>query len=775
MRSSTTYHLTSAHRNRQCYAQTGLLISADGSDSPNPQYTSSQAYRVATTLSDGDTAYSHSHVSCPVAVSVVRGPLVPDGHGAYIGQWGLCSDMVANLLPTDYPSLDGYYAMVALGEHRVPFRLLPGANTRVFHATPATGWISTIPGVSSLLNDAESWFPSQPATTARLQEIIAEHDGPNAQHACHVVRAPPAILLEHGAENVHMEWSTTDATLLHLSVKNHTGVSSLQYLADLLVHADQQPILLHIGGTQGSLDEAGVCSSNIYGVDQVTGPDYVAFYVTARPAGALTGAQVPTAVGSDGLVGQWGPLTGSNAYYGGQAVLMRGALTAPRFRGTLIGQLVVLRFTLTAWVAGDVILSYSDGDDIWSLAWGYPDGVVGSTHTSLELWITLPQGGVARPLLLQSGLLNHASPFLSNTQLTNRPCDVTLALLVHPRTGMVDWMWSGYDVVGGVPHASTSLTTPVSVHGTDRLIGTGEIRSQGYSGLVMGKQHEGVAYHDIRVYASSKDVVMATEHEWMRTQAGGGGGYLGVDLGVDLVSAPPDTLRTSQTCGCEQWQLVLRLGGPSTPPAVPLPHTAYIEGWSAVQTPTYGPGFALNRIASVRSGLPRLSAQAVEVTIDVRLMYVTLPAMATMRISKRSLLHIPAWWIAVRLSEPLMQMYIDDSAATISLRPSNPSITYPSWVSSRGTLIFHAQLDKYTPGVTVALQLACPASSARLLLQSTALQRAAIGLPRVCIFASDGEVLDLVPLIGGEDIPIEGGPALPDDIAYVGLQVDITS
>ena len=780
MKTTASYHLTSAHRNRQCFGQTGVLVSADG-DSPNAQYQSSRAYRLATTLSDGDVIYSRSHLSCPVAVANIRG-LTPGAHGAYTGQWELCSQVVANLLPTDYPSLEGYYVMVAFGgEHRVPFRLLPGANTRIFHAEPTMSWISSISGVSSLLGDATTWFPSQPITLTQLQEIIAAHNGPDIQHPCHVLRAAPAILLDSGAANIHMEWVSTDSTLLRVLVQHHAGIGSLQYLADL-VRSDQ-PSLLHIGGTLGALDGADVCSSNIYGVDLATGPDYVAFHVTARLGGALTGALVPTSNG--GHLGAWGPLcpSGGESFHDTQrgAVVMLDALTAPSFRGTLIGQLIVLRFTLTEWAAGDILLSYVDGNDVWSLAWGYPDGVVGSSHAGVELWITLPDGGVAQPLLLQPNLLHHSSPFLSNVQLATQPCEITLALLVDAGNGMVTWMWSGYDVVGGVAHASTNGT--VSVQGTDgqwrAAVQTREIRSQGYSGLVMGK-NEGVAYHDVRVYATGS-IAMATEHEWMRTQAGAGGGTITASPAAPTITVSPaaPTITTTTTIASpdiptppQQWQLVLRLGKASSPPAMPLPHTTYIEGWSAVQTPIYGPGFAMNKVVSVRQRVRQQTVQ--QVVIDVRLLYVTLPAMAIMRISKRPLLRIPAWWIAVRLSEPLMSHYIDDSSAMVTLRPSNP-YTVPSWVSSRGTLFYRAQFDRYTSGVTVALQLACPTPLARLHLQSTALQQASVGLPRVCIFAVDGEVLDLVPLIGGGDIPIEGGPALSDDIAYVGLQIETTA
>ena len=790
-RSIVQFHLTSAHRNRQCFGQTGVITSTDSSETTSLQYRSSPAYRSATTTFDNGVAHNHNHLSCPVAISSIHGPLVHDTlTGAYSGQWTLCRQTVTHLLPKNYPSLGGYYVVVAFGgAYRVPFCLLPTSSTTVFHAV-SVSWLSMIEGISDIVRnsaDAGLWFPSQPTDDAQTRDIIAAHDGFDAVHPCHVLRAPPAFLLENGSDRVKMEFDPLETTVLHITVKGEQG-RCLQNLADLL--RKQQPVLLHIGGTTNVLDGAEVCSSNIFGVDEVTGPTFTpgttspvfSLYVTARSDDSM-GATQPTRDEQNRL-SEWGPLvpeSGDEAHYDANigAVIIMGPLIAPTFRGTLIDQLVILRFTLRGWAPGDTLLSYRDGDSgqvVWSLAWDYPaDQGGGGVETGLDMWATLRYGGVRRPIELQQNLDVRGfqsigdSQLLSNAYLENKPCQVTLALFVHSQTGMVEWIWSGRTVDGalyartngkvatGTVNGWTAPTTPVVQHG----------------GLHVGKGVD-MAYHDIRVYSTSEtqSTDMVVEHARV---------YQDPVYSQDLVitqSTPMAVQAPSPSTGTptpishdtdDAWGLALRLG--KAPPLSTKASigTMYIEVWIRVQTPTYGPTYALTRLISSRSS-SRSSMQTMT-DINVRLMYVTIPALGVMRVSNRPLLHIPSWWVAVRLNESLMQS--SSSAVTTITGINNvTSTTAPSWVHSRGTLVFRAHLDKYTAGVSVALQLACITPSAKLRCESTALQQSNIGLPLVCIFAEDGEVLDLVPTIGGVGVPIEAGPLLPDDIAHVGLQLE---
>lgn len=383
------FHLTSAHRNRLCFGQTGVITSTDSSETTNIQYRSSPAYRSATTIFDNEIAHNHSHLSCPVAISSIHGPLVYDTPtGAYTGQWTLCQQTVTHLLPKNYPSLGGYYVVVSFGGvYRVPFRLLPTSNMTVFHAV-SVSWLSMIEGISEISSngaDIELWFPSQPKDDAQARDIIAAHGEFDALHPCHVLKAPPAFMLENGSDRVNMEFDPLETTLLHITVKGGQG-RCLQNLANLL--RKPQPVLLHIGGTTNVLDGADVCSSNIYGVDEVTGPNFTpgttgpvamfSFYVTAR-SGDGTGATRPTSDEQNRL-STWGPLvaeSGNTAHYDPNinAVIMLGPLVAPTFGGTLMDQLVILRFTLRGWAPGDTLLSYRDdvsGQVVWSLVWDYP-------------------------------------------------------------------------------------------------------------------------------------------------------------------------------------------------------------------------------------------------------------------------------------------------------------------------------------------------------------------------------------------------------------------
>ena len=210
------------------------------------------------------------------------------------------------------------------------------------------------------------------------------------------------------------------------------------------------------------------------------------------------------------------------------------------------------------------------------------------------------------------------------------------------------------------------------------------------------------------------------------------------------------------------WQLRLRLGrhqpvSPDIKGDVLLPSTSYIEAWVQVKTPLYGPSFALNRIMAPQP-------HNLSPVKTVRLLYTTLPTLGVLRVSGRMIMHVSVWWVAVRFDDRNVP-----DAVTPSLLPQ-PGPGVPSWVLARGTLLFRVNLDKYTNGVSLALQMACPQPVAELAFHSS-VSLGDLGLPRVCVFSDDGEILDLVPSIGGEDIPIEGGAPLADDIVYVGLQI----
>lgn len=211
------------------------------------------------------------------------------------------------------------------------------------------------------------------------------------------------------------------------------------------------------------------------------------------------------------------------------------------------------------------------------------------------------------------------------------------------------------------------------------------------------------------------------------------------------------------------WYLEIRLAAP-LPTGAALPTTAYVELWRRVTSPTYGPPSVLNRIQVPQP----ISNRTTLTKISVRLLYTSVPALGILRLSRRMVAHIPAWWVAVRFNEALVSGMVNDMQI-LNTVPSTANI--PSWVQTRGTLIFRTHLEKYTHGLTLAIQLVCQQPLAQL-THGGALTPGDIGLPQVCILTDDGEVLDLVPVIGGEHIPIEGGPPLADDIACVGLQVE---
>jgi hypothetical protein len=196
----------------------------------------------------------------------------------------------------------------------------------------------------------------------------------------------------------------------------------------------------------------------------------------------------------------------------------------------------------------------------------------------------------------------------------------------------------------------------------------------------------------------------------------------------------------------------LRLGrhqpvSPDIKGDVLLPSTSYIEAWVQVKTPLYGPSFALNRIMAPQP-------HNLSPVKTVRLLYTTLPTLGVLRVSGRMIMHVSVWWVAVRFNDRNVP-----DAVTPSLLPQ-PGPGVPSWVLARGTLLFRVNLDKYTYGVSLALQMACPQPVAELAFHSS-VSLGDLGLPRVCVFSD----------IGGEDIPIEGGAPLADDIVYVGLQI----
>lgn len=208
------------------------------------------------------------------------------------------------------------------------------------------------------------------------------------------------------------------------------------------------------------------------------------------------------------------------------------------------------------------------------------------------------------------------------------------------------------------------------------------------------------------------------------------------------------------------WCLEVRLA--AALPTGLLPTTAYIELWGRVTSPTYGPPFVLNRIQVPQP----ITNRTATTKISVRVLYTSVPSLGILRSSGRLVAHIAAWWIAVRFSETGMTSEMQFLSTAI---PSNANL--PSWVQTRGTLLFRSHLEKYTHGVTLAIQLVCQQPHAQM-TYSGPLTLADIGLPQVCILTEDGEVLDLVPVMGGENIPIEGGPPLADDIACVGLQIE---
>lgn len=265
----------------------------------------------------------------------------------------------------------------------------------------------------------------------------------------------------------------------------------------------------------------------------------------------------------------------------------------------------------------------------------------------------------------------------------------------------------------------------------------------------------------------------------------------GIDLVTELVQesriTPPTTTTHTIAITTMMMNDTSRDHGPNVYPPVPwftlslhlatsgalapglLPATAYIELWAHVHTPTYGPRFVLNGIQVQQPARPRASATNTRVT--VRLMYTRLPALGVLRAgvaSQRLLVHVGSWWVAVCFAQSLQ-----GGVEVPSLHGTHLQDSIPAWVSRRGTLLFRADLDKYTHGISLALSLACPQPVAHL-LYSGHVTLADLGLPQVCIFSNDGELLDVAPFLSGGDsapLPIEAGAAMPDDTVTVGLMV----
>jgi hypothetical protein len=790
------FHLTSNHRNRQVFRQTGLLVSTDGEGSE--RYNSSPAYRSATTSIAGGSAgllTSHDHLSCPVAIATVWELANEGASGTITGRWGLYSSAVTHLLPKWYPSLHGFYATVAIGQRRCLLKLL--------HGTGATAFVGRQCSLLDLINDARTdlsaaeYFPRL-LGIGELDAVLGPHPSTES-YACHVFRAAPVFYLESVSDRVHFGWERLD--VLRVSVRGGGA-----YLRRLMHHIDtEDTLLLHVGGTQAVLDTAQACSSNIHGVDEIIGlesPGDPPVYAQITAATITVENLILTVADNhrprdmvtswafeDGFLAEKMPVTAIGSDYprgGGSSDYYRPGPTFDSitnelyFGGAGLGHDPESGELVSAGQYSKYASSlFVPASQLHGSGWGYTfhfDMTVEDIQPGPNGWYENPNNRYSHTIL-QRGAEDAAGAWMGHgawalgdfsLQIKNERilADKGKISLRYNNNGTMRTVTSVTAVSVGSPFVLT-LQLPLGVGQSPVVyldgiaVATGEastsnmmtpptppaLTNHGYS-LVMG------------IAPSSFGVLYGGQQEGARDWWLGRLRNLAVAHASADVASCAAALRAGGDSDAEGWHhLRLRLGHARSSGSATLPATSYIEAWVSVKTPAYGPSFALNSM-HVAQRPPGASS-----TRTVRLLYTTIPTLGVMRVSRRLLLHLSVWWVAVRFGD---RQTLGNATPSLFPLPYRWDTPIPSWVLARGTLLFRATFDKYTNGVSLALQLACQQPTAELIYDGSL---GDLGLPRVCVFTDDGELLDLVPSIGGEDIPIEGGPPLADDIAYVGLQV----